>query len=112
MGGQARVDDHALRWFVRLRSGDATVVDLWLAQSWASVDASHRSELNKVVRLWEELDEVKSLLIEELDRDVGDRDRGFSRSVERPGKRRLPFVLSAVLGMAMTLFVPGEVRGK
>lgn len=102
------VADQALRWFVRLRSGDATVADHWQFQSWVKSASSHQQEFEKVSRLWTDLDETKPLLIEELNRVVVDgkpqphlsRERHVGRWLRRRG-------LSTALAALLVLFIAG-----
>jgi ferric-dicitrate binding protein FerR (iron transport regulator) len=77
---QLSTADQALRWFARLRSGDATVADQQQFQSWVRLDLSHQQEFDKVFRLWADLGEAKLLLVDELNRIVADGKPDVHRS--------------------------------
>jgi transmembrane sensor len=67
---KSRPSDQALRWFVLLRSGDATESDWARFQSWLEAKESHRHELRKLQRVWMDLDKVKPLLRDQLRQTV------------------------------------------
>lgn len=104
---QVSVADQALRWFVRLRSGDATVADQQQFQSWVRSAPSHQQEFEKVSRLWVDLDKAKPLLIEELNWVVADEIFESRRLRERHARRWITYGFSTALAASLVLFLAG-----
>ncbi|MEP6933241.1 MAG: FecR family protein [Nitrospirota bacterium] len=102
---QLSIADQALRWFVRFRSGDATIADTRQFESWVKSDLSHQQEFEKISRLWVDLDETKPLLVEELIRVVGDGKFEAHRSLERCAGRWITYGLSTALAASLMLFI-------
>ncbi len=102
---QLSTADQALRWFVRFRSGDATVADRRKFQSWVRSDPSHQQEFEKISRLWIDLDETKPLLADELKRVVADGKSEAHRSLERHAGRWSTYGLSSALAASLMLFI-------
>lgn len=106
-GHQLSAADQALRWFVRLRSGDAMAADQRQFQSWVWSDPSHQQEFEKISRLWVDLDKAKPLLIDELNRAVTDGKSESHRSRERHAGRWTAYGLSTALAASLVLFIAG-----
>ncbi len=62
----AAVRDQAVRWMVRLKSGDATSVDRHQLNAWLAEHPSHRQEFERLSTMWVTLDHAKPLLEAEL----------------------------------------------
>lgn len=107
MGHQLSAADQALRWFVRLRSGDATGADQRQFQSWVMSSLSHQREFEKISRLWVDIDETKLQLIKELNRAVTDGKSESHRSRERHAGRWTAYGLSTALAASLVLFIAG-----
>lgn len=50
------VEDQALAWFVRLRSGDATEGDRTRFKAWLGASAEHRTQYQRLANIWTDLD--------------------------------------------------------
>lgn len=59
--------DEALRWFVRLHSGDCTGPDRRAFNEWLASRETHRLEYQRVVSLWTDMDGLKREPFPELD---------------------------------------------
>lgn len=60
------VRDQAVRWMVRLQSGDATTVERRQFEVWLAEHVSHRQEFEQLSKIWTTLDRTKPLLEAEL----------------------------------------------
>lgn len=67
---RASIAEVALGWFVLLRSGQATGDDLRRCRAWLEACDAHRVEFEACSRLWDELDQVRPWLHEELEEAV------------------------------------------
>ncbi|MBA5867879.1 MAG: DUF4880 domain-containing protein [Nitrospira sp. CR1.3] len=103
---QPSAADESLRWFVRLRSGDATDEDRRRFQAWLKKQQSHREEFDKLTGLWSELDEAGPLLEQELDR--ADAELKLAENPSVPCKRRWSvYGLSTALAASLLLVIAG-----
>lgn len=62
----AVVRDQAVRWKVRLQSGDATSIDHDQLDAWLAEHPTHRQEFERLSNMWNTLDRTKPLLEVEL----------------------------------------------
>lgn len=53
------VREKALAWFVRMNSGDATVIDQQELAAWLAVDPTHRIEYEKLANVWADVDRIR-----------------------------------------------------
>ena len=60
--------EQAVRWMVRLRSGDATKSEREQFDAWLAKDPAHRYEFEQLTRIWNTLNETTPLLETELNK--------------------------------------------
>lgn len=104
---QESVADQALRWFVRLRSGEATACELLQFQSWIKADPAHSLEFRRLSRLWGDLEEIKPLLADELNRLVVDARPQPSRAGERYAGGWAAYGFTAAVAACLAVLIAG-----
>ena len=98
------ISDQALRWFVRLHSGEATAFDRQHYEAWLAQSFTHQQEYRRVASTWRHLDELKSTCLPELVEA-----KAYWETHSRAAARRIwrPLRISAMIAALLALVIAG-----
>lgn len=97
-----QLEEEAVRWIVRLTSGETTADDRAAAARWRKQSRSHEEAFHKAERLWQGLSPIRERLID-LDRHPASASRPAPQRERRLGtSRRLVATVTMVVALALT----------
>jgi transmembrane sensor len=97
--------EQAIRWIIRLHSGEATDADRCRLDAWLAAHPTHRQEFEQLTNMWNTLDRTKPLLARELDEAEAVYQTGAA-SLRRPfflGVGWLPVTAGALVALVMLI---------
>lgn len=97
----------ALRWFVRLQSGDVTERERLAFRRWLEESDAHRSEFDRIENLWTDLDQLRGKPFPPLEQTLEYWQAKGPRPAQQPCSRRPLFRLSMALAAMLAVVIAG-----
>ena len=99
--------EDALRWFVRLQSGDVSENEQRTFHLWQEESDAHRSEFDRIENLWTDLDQLRGKPFPVLEQAVEYWHAKGPHPAQRSCSRRPRFRLSMALAAMLAVVVAG-----